>query len=256
MPRELAAALVAAPFTVIVAIITAWATLKVHSIRRERQINLLLPRLDVYKTLWSLMDEVSRKFSRTGTEKLEQEECEDIAETLHNWYFTNGNGIFLSPKARDQFVATKTKLLEPSCSITFDALLLDNFSEMRYLMRKDIGAYEDLSVSERLKNAFLERRRKTETEREAAGPIGRRGIGSSVAPPTHRTSVSEEEPDAEASDHRDRWNSKRGREPDQRILGDAWAKIRQRKAEDRRGHDGLPLEAQDPPTHQPDKPDS
>jgi hypothetical protein len=255
MSPQLAAALVAAPFTVIVAIITAWATLKVHSIRRERRVNLILPRLDVYKTLWSLMDEVTREFPRTGTEELTTEERNDIAQALHKWYFSDGNGIFLSPKARDHFVETKDRLLEPSCSITFMALL-NEFSEMRYLMRKDIGAYEDLSVFERFANAFLERGRKTETK--AGGPIGRRGKGSSAAPSQHRAVDSdlpdaEEEPDAEASDQ---WYLRNRGQHDQLPLGTISARIRQHKAEDRRGHDGPPLDQQDNPTHQPDKPNS
>jgi hypothetical protein len=131
---ELPAALVAAPFTVVVAVITAWATLKVHSIRRERRVNLILPRLDVYKTLWSLMDEVTRAHLRhTDTELsepklLERDECKKIAEELNKWYFSEGKGIFLSPKARDQFMVTKHKLLTASNQIPLQTLL-EEFSD-------------------------------------------------------------------------------------------------------------------------------
>ena len=88
---------------------------------------------------------------------------------------------------------------------------------MKYILRKDIGAYEDLSVYERFRNAFLDRGRRTEAR--AGEPIGRRW-GRSYSAPGHSQSSGQR---------------------DQEPLGARSARYRrQREAENRSDHEGPP----------------
>ena len=105
-------------FGLIGSVLSIWATVIAHNVRREMQVKLLEPQLDAY---------------RKGLER-----------TLRGWYYTTGNGIFLSKESRALLVEAKKSLLDAK---TPSSAIRERLSTLRSQMKNDIGVYgkEDLA---------------------------------------------------------------------------------------------------------------
>lgn len=115
-------------------VLTVLATIHVQSLRRQRQAQTLEPQLKAYRTLWAL----TRAASPSSERQLSLEERRVLADKLLDWYYEEGQGIFLSNAARRQFTYTRIRLLKdtvPQVEIVID------ISRLRSHLKNDIGVY-------------------------------------------------------------------------------------------------------------------
>ena len=134
MDKEVVTAMIGAVFGLIGSVLSIWATVVAHNVRREMQVKLLEPQLDAYRKLWSLME--------VASPSLEQEwspaERASLESTLRGWYYATGNGIFLSKESRALLVKAKKSLLDAKiASGTIRGML----STLRSQLKNDIGVY-------------------------------------------------------------------------------------------------------------------
>jgi hypothetical protein len=140
MDKEVIAGMIGGAFGLIGSVLSIWATVVAHNVRREMQVKLLEPQLDAYRKLWSLME--------VASPSLEQEwslaERASLESTLRGWYYAAGNGIFLSKESRALLVGAKEALLDGK--IHSDKIR-KALSSLRSQMKNDIGVYgkEDLT---------------------------------------------------------------------------------------------------------------
>ena len=88
----------------------------------------------VRRSLWALTETVSPSL----TTDLTKEQRESLAETLRSWYYTNGNGIYLSRTAADLFLKAKATLTDPAKD---SKAIRETFSALRTQLKLDAGTY-------------------------------------------------------------------------------------------------------------------
>lgn len=123
-------------------VLSIWASLIAHNVRNEMQVKLVQPQLDAYRKLWSLMAIASPAMPERLKDKNNRVRLE---EQLRSWYYTDGNGIFLSKKSRAIFVEAKD-LLKDSSDAEVETIT-KKLSKLRSQLKNDIGVYgkEDLT---------------------------------------------------------------------------------------------------------------
>lgn len=117
------------------------STERIEMLRSELQRDLQLQleiakaRQPAYKTLWALML-CTKKFDPIplGTEVRAK-----FAADLTAWYYENGNGMFLSIKAKDRFL--KARELLNAHPLETDAAIRDAFGALRTEMAIDLAIY-------------------------------------------------------------------------------------------------------------------
>lgn len=78
-----------------------------NSYRRQIRIQLVERQLDAHTRLWCLTESATPNHRNP----LSEAERSDLYAAMMKWYFTDGDGILLSARARDLFVAVRTNLV-------------------------------------------------------------------------------------------------------------------------------------------------
>ena len=134
MEKEVIAAVSGGVLGLIGSVLSIWATVVAHNVRREMQVKLLEPQLDAYRKLWSLMEVASPSLEQ----ELSSDERSTLEGALRGWYYATGNGIFLSKESRALLVKAKKSLLDSKiASGTIRGML----STLRSQLKNDIGVY-------------------------------------------------------------------------------------------------------------------
>jgi hypothetical protein len=128
----LAAALIAGIVAILAAIMSAFATLRVGAIRKGLQVQIAIPRVEAYRTLWDLTK------SGSAGHILEQSARADLDAQLFEWYYTNGNGIFLSNRSRDLLQHVQRSLT--TAGAEWDAIATQ-LGLLRSSLRSDVGIF-------------------------------------------------------------------------------------------------------------------
>jgi hypothetical protein len=106
----------------------------------EKQVDLefkklVMPlRLEALKRLWSCMEPLSP----TATAPLSQAEREKLDAQLRQWYYANGDGIFLGIQAAAAYFDARATLLNEQIS---DKGVREAFSRLRTQIKIDVGVY-------------------------------------------------------------------------------------------------------------------
>ena len=88
-----------------------------------------------YRRLWAL----TQIFSPSIRTDLPTEHRDEVALSLRSWYYTDGNGIYLSRTAADLFFKARDLLKQPD----EDADRIRHaFSALRTQMKLDVGVYD------------------------------------------------------------------------------------------------------------------
>jgi hypothetical protein len=134
MEKEVIAAMIGGGFGLVASVLSIWATVVAHNVRREMQVKILEPQLEAYRKLWALMDVASP----TLVKEWSREERGTLEAKLRAWYYEKGNGIFLSRESRAFLVEAKKSLLD--AKIASDAIR-GTLSNLRSQLKNDIGVY-------------------------------------------------------------------------------------------------------------------
>jgi hypothetical protein len=138
MDTALAAALLGGIFALIAAVLSAITTMRVNSIRRGLQVGIAIPRTEAYRNLRDL----TRRSSSDHPPS--QEERDRLEEDLFDWYFTGGQGIFLSDRSRDIVQGLQAQLRD--VNISWDAVR-HTYSTLRMSLKDDIGVFTGRTAS-------------------------------------------------------------------------------------------------------------
>lgn len=101
------------------------------------KIEVLLPRLDAYKTLWELTYIVRP----TRKDRIKDEEKAKLEEDLTSWYYKNGQGIFLSLEAGRLWRSARRSLSSDS-----DEEIKEAFSALKTQLKTEIKVYGELDA--------------------------------------------------------------------------------------------------------------
>jgi hypothetical protein len=82
MEKEVIAAVSGGVLGLIGSVLSIWATVVAHNVRREMQVKLLEPQLDAYRKLWSLMEVASPSLEQ----ELSSDERSTLEGELRGWY--------------------------------------------------------------------------------------------------------------------------------------------------------------------------
>ncbi|MDD7967297.1 hypothetical protein [Actinomycetospora lemnae] len=131
MNATVIAAVVSGVCALIAAVVTAVAAQSARYAARALRVEITQQRLDAYKELWGLTQAGS-----VGTE-LDGESRQKIESAMFAWYFTSGNGIFLSARSRDVLTALQANLRDESVPWT---AIVEQMSVLRASLREDVGS--------------------------------------------------------------------------------------------------------------------
>ena len=134
METEVIAAMIGGAFGLIGSILSIWAAVVVHNVRREMQVKILEPQLEAYRKLWELTEAASPSL----TQELSPDERSVLENSLRGWYYAAGNGIFLSKESRALLVEAKKALLDGKVK---SASIKNTLSSLRSQLKSDIGVY-------------------------------------------------------------------------------------------------------------------
>lgn len=134
METEVIAAMIGGIFGLFGSILSIWATVVAHNVRREMQIKILEPQLEAYRKLWALMAMTSPSLDNEWS----PEERRNLEAKLRAWYYETGNGIFLSRESRALLVKGKKALLDGTAK---SASIRESLSNLRSQLKNDIGVY-------------------------------------------------------------------------------------------------------------------
>jgi hypothetical protein len=113
--------------------------------RLAQEAELLKPRLQAYRDLWALTEEVNPAlFDRASQETrvLDEHTRVKLRDKLRHWYFEEGRGILLSREAREILVEAKDSCLNPSkLDDVSDREISQQLSKLRNQLRIDVGVY-------------------------------------------------------------------------------------------------------------------
>ena len=103
------------------------------------KIEILLPRIESYKSLWALTYTVRP----TRTEPITDSEKSQLEKDMTNWYYNLGNGLFLSTEAGKLWRQARRSLTTES-----DDLIKAKFSSLRTQLKLDTSVYgkEDADI--------------------------------------------------------------------------------------------------------------
>ena len=140
MENGVIVAIVSGFFGLLSTVLSIWATVTAHNVRREMQVKLLEPRVEAYRKLWALTVNASPSLTKDFT----KEEREELEKQLRDWYYDSGNGIFLSKESRKLLVEAKGLLLRGGSA----ADIREKLSQLRSQMKNDVGVYgrEDVAA--------------------------------------------------------------------------------------------------------------
>jgi hypothetical protein len=84
----------------------------VHSFRRQQRLRIADLRIPAYQRLWELMKVAapSRVTDSTGAGSLAPEEARELHHSLWDWYWQNGNGMFLTDETQKIWAAALDRL--------------------------------------------------------------------------------------------------------------------------------------------------
>ena len=99
-------------------------------------------RLQPYRELWQL----SEPLSPDATKAIDRAA---LRTAFRNWYYTNGNGLFLSWDAMDAYLRA-IRLLRKADSEVPDDLVRDAFSALRTQMKLDLSVYSSATAMAQL----------------------------------------------------------------------------------------------------------
>ena len=132
MDTALAAALLGGAFALIAAVLSAITTIRVNSIRRGLQVEIAVPRIGAYRKLWTLTRRASALRPPT------QEERNALEDGIFEWYFDDGQGIFLSDASRDVVQGLQAQLRDESVAW---AEVCRTYSTLRLSLKNDVGVF-------------------------------------------------------------------------------------------------------------------
>jgi hypothetical protein len=132
MDTALATALLGGVFALIAAVLSAITTIRVNSIRRGLQVEIAVPRIGAYRNLWTLTRRASSGSRPT------QEERNSLEESIFEWHFADGQGIFLSDVSRDIVQGLQAQLRNESVEW---AVVCRTCSTLRLSLKDDIGVF-------------------------------------------------------------------------------------------------------------------
>jgi hypothetical protein len=89
-----------------------------QNLRRQVKVQLAQRQLDSYTALY----EITKSAPHDRQVPLSRTERHDLNDRMNDWFYDGGRGIFLSPKARDLYVATKANLLSDPTKMKPDTL--------------------------------------------------------------------------------------------------------------------------------------
>lgn len=92
--------------TVFVGVVGLWLA---HNYRRQVGLKLAERRIDAYIKLWTLLAVATP----VRTTPLDPAERTQIHDDMNHWYFTDGNGLYMSTPSRDLFMAVQANLTCP-----------------------------------------------------------------------------------------------------------------------------------------------
>jgi len=92
-----------------------------------------------YRRLWAL----TQMFSPSLRADLSQERRDEVAVSLRSWYYTDGNGIYLSRAAADLCFKARELLTIPGEDIE---RIRQAFSALRTQLKLDVGVYDTLDA--------------------------------------------------------------------------------------------------------------
>jgi hypothetical protein len=119
-------------FALIAAILSAITTIRVNSIRHGLQVEMAVPRVGAYRNLWAL--------TRRGSivQPADQDERNHLEESIFEWYFEDGQGIFLSDASRDIVHGLQAQLRDD----TVDWVgVCRTYSTLRLSSKNDVGVF-------------------------------------------------------------------------------------------------------------------
>lgn len=91
-------------------------------------------RLPSYRKLW----EITQPTTKARDAALSMEDRKELYTRLCNWYYEEGNGIFLSNKTRELYLDAREKLIRDDTSSDD---ITDYFSTLRSEIKSEIGIY-------------------------------------------------------------------------------------------------------------------
>ena len=91
------------------------------------------PRLEAYRALWALTQ--STRFLEKAP--ISPEDRRGLASAMTDWYYSEGQGLFLSQQSTDHWLAARCALLDS----TADDSLRPAFSLLRGQLKDDLGVY-------------------------------------------------------------------------------------------------------------------
>ena len=133
MDTALVAALLGGVFALIAAVLSAITTIRVNSIRRGLQVEIAVPRVGAYRKLWAL----TRRASAAGHPP-SQEERNALESDIFEWYFDEGQGIFLSDTSRDIVLGLQAQLRDAAIAWTD---VCRTYSTLRLSLKNDVGVF-------------------------------------------------------------------------------------------------------------------
>ena len=132
MDGALIAALLSGTFALVAAILSAVTTARINSIRRGLQVEIAVPRIEAYRNLWDLTRRAS------AATPASQDERNALEGGLFAWYFTAGQGIFLSDRSRDILHGLQAQLRNQD--IDWD-IIKAAYGTLRLSLKDDVGIF-------------------------------------------------------------------------------------------------------------------
>jgi hypothetical protein len=83
-----------------------------HNLRRQQSLKIAEQRVEAYRTLWQLM-EVARRTRwdpADGSGPLTREEARKLYRDMAGWYYSSGNGIFLTGVTTEFYTTVRRRL--------------------------------------------------------------------------------------------------------------------------------------------------
>lgn len=107
-----------------------------------RTTEILLPRIEAYKKLWEISENIINIENQFDTA-----DKETIINELKSWYFEDGNGIFLSTEANESFRKAARALQKANMND-----IQSRFSDLRIQLKNDIAVYDEIESEQTLED--------------------------------------------------------------------------------------------------------
>ena len=107
-----------------------------------RTTEILIPRVEAYKSLWEISENVVNFENQFDTA-----DKETIISELKSWYFEDGNGIFLSTEANESFRKAVRALQKANMND-----IQSRFSDLRIQLKNDSAVYDEIESEQTLED--------------------------------------------------------------------------------------------------------